>query len=60
VAIQVYMALIASLVIGLWTGRRPTKRTYETICFYLSGWANEEEMAAHLEKLRSKPPPGNS
>jgi hypothetical protein len=60
VAIQVYMALIASLVIGLWTGRRPTKRTYEMICFYLSGWANEEEMAAHLEKLRSKPPPGNS
>jgi hypothetical protein len=57
VAIQVYMALIASLVISLWVGQKPTKRTYEMICFYLSGWASESEMVAYLEKLHAKPPP---
>ncbi len=57
VAIQVYVALIASLVIGLWIGRAPTKRTYEMVCFYLSGWASEAEMWAYLEKLHAKPPP---
>jgi hypothetical protein len=57
VTIQVYMALIASLVISLWTGQKPTKRTYEMICFYLSGWASEAELLAHLEKLHAKPPP---
>src|SRR5205807_8399535 len=34
VAIQVYAALIASLLIVLWTGRKPTKRTWEMIRFY--------------------------
>jgi hypothetical protein len=29
VEIQVYLALIASLLISLWTGKKPTKRTYE-------------------------------
>ena len=40
VQLQVYMALIASLLISLWVGRAPTKRTYEMLCFYLSGWAS--------------------
>ncbi len=51
VQIQVYLALIASLLISLWTGRKPTKRTYEMLCFYFSGWASEEELLAHLHKL---------
>ena len=38
VTIQVYIAIIASLLIGLWLGRPASKRTYEMICFYLSGW----------------------
>jgi Transposase DDE domain len=32
VAIQAYVALIASLLISLWTGRKPTKRTFEMRC----------------------------
>ncbi len=51
VAIQAYLALIASLLISLWTGRKPTKRTFEMLCFYFSGWASEEELFAHLEGL---------
>jgi hypothetical protein len=51
VAIQVYAALIASLLIVLWTGRKPTKRTWEMIQFYLMGWASVEELETHLKTL---------
>ncbi len=53
-AIQVYVALIASLLIVLWTGRKPTKRTWEMIQFYLSGWASLAELEAHLAGLAAK------
>lgn len=53
VAIQVYVALIASLLITLWTGRKPNKRTWEMIQFYLLGWASLEELETHLAKLQA-------
>ena len=46
-----YCALIASLLITLWTGRKPTKRTYEMICFYFSGWITQEELSDHIASL---------
>ncbi len=49
--IIVYCALIASMLIVLWTGRKPTKRTYEMICFYFMGWVSEDDLAAHIERL---------
>lgn len=49
--IQVYLALIASLLISLWTGRKPSKRTFEMLCLYFSGWASAAEVQAHLQKL---------
>jgi Transposase DDE domain len=57
VQLQVYMALIASLLISLWVGRTPTKRTYELPCFYLSGWASTQEVITHVERLQLKAPP---
>jgi len=51
--IQIYIGLIASLLISLWTGRKPTKRTLEMICHYLSGWADEEELLAHIDRLKT-------
>jgi hypothetical protein len=54
VEIQVYLALIASLLISLWTGKKPTKRTYEMLCFYFTGWASEEELLAHIAKLQDQ------
>lgn len=57
VSIQVYVAMIASLLISLWAGRPPTKRTYEMLCFYLSGWASEAEVAAHIHQLHRRAPP---
>ena len=52
--LQVYVAILASLLISLWTGRKPTKRTFEMICLYFQGWAKAEELAAHIESLKTK------
>ncbi len=54
IKIQTYCAIIACLLINLWTGRRPTKRTHEMVCYYLMGWATEEELLAHLSKLHAR------
>jgi len=51
VALQMYAALIVSLLIAIRTGSKPTKRTFETIQFYLLGWVSEAEFAAHLAQL---------
>ena len=57
VSIHVYVAMIASLLVSLWAGRPPTKRTYEMLCFYLSGWASEAEVITHLNQLHRRAPP---
>jgi hypothetical protein len=56
VTIQVYVALIASLMISLWTGHKPTKRTFEMCCLYFSGWATADELQAHIDGLQSRTP----
>jgi hypothetical protein len=52
VSIQVYCALIASMLITLWTGCKPNKRTFEMLCFYFMGWADDEELVQHIKKLK--------
>ena len=52
IEIQTYCGIIACLLISLWTGRKPTLRTYEMICFYFCGMASEEELLAHIAKLK--------
>jgi hypothetical protein len=47
----VYCGLIASLLIALWTGRKPTKRTYEMLCLYFMGWADADEVEEHIARL---------
>lgn len=54
IEIQTYCAIIASMLISLWTGRKPTLRTYEMICFYFSGLASAEELLAHIAKLKAR------
>jgi IS4 transposase len=54
IEIQTYCAIIACLLISLWTGRKPTLRTYEMVCYYFCGLASEEELLAHLAKLKRK------
>lgn len=53
VALQMYAALIVSLLIAIRTGSKPTKRTFETIQFYLLGWVSQAEFDAHLARLAS-------
>jgi len=62
IQIQAYCAIIACLLIHLWTGGKPTLRTFEMICLYLQGWATLEELIAHVEKLKAKSraPPARS
>jgi hypothetical protein len=52
--IQTYCAIIACMLISLWTGRKPTLRTYEMICHYFTGLAEEDELLAHLAKLQKQ------
>jgi hypothetical protein len=54
IQIQAYCAIIACLLISLWTGGKPTLRSYEMVCLYLMGWADLDELTHHLQKL--KPP----
>jgi hypothetical protein len=54
VTLQVYCAILAALMISLWAGGKPTKRTYEMLCHYFSGWATAEEVQRHLQQLRAK------
>jgi hypothetical protein len=52
IEIQVYCAIIACMLISLWTGRKPTLRTHEMICWYFIGVASLDELLAHIEKLK--------
>ena len=53
VTLQLYLALIAALLLQLYTGQRPTRRMMELIQFYLSGMATLDELVAGLERARA-------
>lgn len=52
IELETYAAILACLLIALWTGRKPTLSTYRMLCWYFSGWADEEELLRHIEKLQ--------
>ena len=56
IRLQTYAAILACLLIALWTGRKPTVRTYEMLNYYFTGWADEEELQAHIAGLKEQPP----
>jgi len=51
IELQMYAAIIACMLIALWTGRKPTRATYEMVCYWFMGWADDEELMAHIGKL---------
>jgi hypothetical protein len=51
VAIQIYLALIASVLVSLWAGHKPTKRIYEWLCLYFQGVVSQEELGRYLLDL---------
>ncbi len=52
IELQTYAAIIACMLIALWTGRKPTLRTYEMLCWYFTGMADEEELLSHINRLQ--------
>lgn len=56
VAIQMYLALIAGLLLQHFTGLRPNKRVMEFLQMYLMGWATAQETARLVCKYGAKPP----
>lgn len=57
IELETYAAIIACLLIALWTGRKPTLSTYRMLCWYFSGWADEEELLRHIQKLQRQDEP---
>ena len=52
VAVQVYGALIASVLLALWSGRRPSKRAMEALRFYQLGLADDQELELLLRRAK--------
>jgi hypothetical protein len=51
VTIQIYAAIIATLMIAVISGRKPNKRLYVMISLYLTGIADEDELMAVINAL---------
>lgn len=54
VTIQLYLALIASVLLQLATGRRPNQRMHELIQLYQLGWATLAELLAGLAREQGR------
>ncbi len=52
--VQVYVALIANLLLTLWVGKKPTQRTFEMFCLFFMGWATADELQRHLQRLKDQ------
>jgi len=52
--IQIYLALIAALLVQLYTGRKPSKRLMELIYLHQCGYATAAELTAGLEKEKQR------
>jgi len=50
ITIQCYCAVIACMLLQLWTGRKPDKAMHRMVNFYLCGWASEDDVLAWLSK----------
>jgi len=54
VAIQIYLALIAGLLLQLYIGRKPNKRMMELIQLHQQGVATDQELIAGLQRERAR------
>ena len=49
-----YIAIIACLLIMLWTGKKPSKATFEMLYYFMIGLADEEDLQEHLARLKKQ------
>jgi hypothetical protein len=52
---QLYLAIIAGLMLQLVLGTRPNQRLWECLQMYLTGWATLDELMRAVEKNRALP-----
>ena len=50
ITIQCYCAVLACMLLQLWTGKRPDKAMHRMVNFYLCGWAGEDDVLAWINK----------
>ncbi len=50
VTLQLYLALIASVLLQLFLGRRPNKRMLELLQLHQMGWASTTELMAAIKR----------
>jgi hypothetical protein len=50
ITIQCYCAVIACMLLQLWTGKKPNKDMHRMISFYLCGWADEDDLLKWMNK----------
>ena len=53
IAIQIYCALIACLLLAQITGSNVGRRAFNLVCLYLQGWADADELAEGLARIRA-------
>jgi hypothetical protein len=51
---QLYLALIAAVLLQLYVGRRPTQRMLERLQLYFLGWASAAELERGLQRERER------
>jgi hypothetical protein len=52
--LQLYVAIIACLLISIWTGLKPNKTVLKLMEFHLMGWADEDELMDQLARLKAQ------
>ena len=50
IRIQCYCAVIACMLLQLWTGKKPDKAMHRMVGFYLCGWADADELLAFINR----------
>jgi IS4 transposase len=53
-ALEIYLALIAALLLQLYTGERPNRRIMELLQFYAMGVASLEDVMAGVEREQAR------
>jgi hypothetical protein len=56
VTFQIYLSLIAALLLSQVTHRRPSKRMMELLRFHQMGWADAADLARGLQRELTRPP----
>ena len=55
--IVTYCGLIAAMLVTLWTGRKPTKRAFELLCFHFLGLIDDDELLRRIDRLERRQQP---